>query len=98
MKKVKPKKAKKKDNMVIPEFSFREVKNSSIIASLGYQLSKKTLFIAFHKGTIYAYPNMEWADYQELAKADSVGSHFRKFYSEMAHKKVWPEDEEPKTQ
>lgn len=47
---------------------------SSNIAEVGYEPATMTLEVAFHNGTIYQYFDVPEALYQELIRAESVGT------------------------
>lgn len=54
----------------------REVVDSSMLASIGYDQKKKILEVEFNHGAIYEYYDVEKETYGELMKADSHGRYF----------------------
>lgn len=51
---------------------------SSNIDMVGY--SGDTTYVQFKNGSIYSYPKTSREEFEELAQADSVGSHFSRTY------------------
>jgi hypothetical protein len=51
---------------------------SSNIEAVGYQ--DNTTYVQFKNGSVYAYPDTDKTEYEELVKAESVGSHFSKTF------------------
>lgn len=51
---------------------------SSNIAALGHDPITLKLRVQFHSGTIYEYADVPVAKFDQLIKADSVGSAFHK--------------------
>lgn len=48
---------------------------SSRVKSLGHD-GGTTMHVEFHDGSIYAYDNVNAADFRDLTTAKSIGSHF----------------------
>ncbi|GAB2517081.1 KTSC domain-containing protein [Paramicrobacterium agarici] len=54
----------------------RDPVQSSNISSVGYDDASQTLEIEFNKGGIYQYFDVPIAEYNELMRAESVGTYF----------------------
>lgn len=52
--------------------------NSSHIEAVGYDATKKKLFIKFNSGHIWHYTPVTEGGYHEFLKAESVGTYFHK--------------------
>jgi hypothetical protein len=51
---------------------------SSNIKAVGHDKETATLYVSFHSGGLYAYPEVSEAEYKAFIEADSVGKHFHK--------------------
>ncbi|HEV7922074.1 MAG TPA: KTSC domain-containing protein [Thermoanaerobaculia bacterium] len=54
----------------------RERVSSSVIASLGYDGAARVLEVEFHTGRVYQYFLVPRALYENLLRAESIGSYF----------------------
>ncbi len=54
------------------------IKGSSQIESIGHDLATNTLSVKFLKGGTYHYHDVNQGAFDELMKADSIGSHLHK--------------------
>ena len=50
--------------------------DSSLIKSLGYEVSSLTLEVEFHTGSVYQYLEVPSDIYEDLCSSDSVGKSF----------------------
>jgi hypothetical protein len=57
-------------------FAVRTPVNSSVIASIGYNVIHRTLEIEFHSGKVYQYSQVPSYVYDELMETRSKGSYF----------------------
>ena len=60
---------------------------SSTIQKVRYDDNNKTLFVDFHNGNTYKYPNVSKDIYEDAVKAESIGSYlhsnvYKKFKSD----------------
>gem|GEM_PF-2719742 len=63
--------------------------NSSVLASIGYQTSKKLLEIEFNSGGIYDYLGVPRSEYEALMHAESHGRYFTsRIRNEYTYKRV----------
>jgi hypothetical protein len=51
---------------------------SSMIAEIGHDNETRTLRVKFKKGEIWEYSDVPPEEFEQLKKAESVGSHFHK--------------------
>ena len=71
-----------------PNIALSPVKSSQI-ESIGYDVASKTLAVKFNSGGIYHYAGVNAADYENLQKAKSIGSHFgSKIRNVFKHMKI----------
>lgn len=63
--------------------------NSSQVAAIGYDASKKTLAVTFTRGigSIYHYPDVEAETHAAFIAAESIGSFFGKHIKSLPFKK-----------
>jgi len=67
----------------------RELVESSVIASIGYDEVNKILEIEFKRGTIYRYSNVPIKIYNEFKSSSSHGSYFNgKIRNEYKNSKI----------
>lgn len=52
--------------------------SSSQVKAHGYDAATKTLAVQFNSGHTYHYHDVTASQYDELCKADSIGSHLHK--------------------
>lgn len=53
-----------------------EFKESTLIASCGYDTETKELTVTFVSGRSYTYVDVDRSDYEDLINAQSAGRHF----------------------
>ena len=56
----------------------RQSVQSSNVAEIGYDVASATLEVAFRNGSAYQYFDVPENTYQELMRADSIGSYFNR--------------------
>lgn len=73
-------KREEKNNLnleLLENIKFIEV-NSSYIASVAYDASKRVLYVKFKDNSVFTYFNVIKDSYRDLMEAKSIGSHFAK--------------------
>ena len=58
----------------------REPVTSSNLRSLGYNQVDQAAEVEFNNGAVYRYPGVAPEDFDALAKAGSIGSHFQRVF------------------
>ena len=57
----------------------RNLVNSSVLRSVGYDTANRTLEVEFHDGTVYQYYGVSAIVYRDLLAASSMGQYFAFF-------------------
>ncbi len=56
------------------------VYGSSNVAATGHDPSTNTMYVKFHNGGTYSYPNRTAEEHQALRAAPSIGKHLHQFH------------------
>ena len=59
---------------------------SSNVNQIAYQMEQNKVFVLFKNGSLYEYEKVEFEDYENLKKAESIGKHLNKVFLKKNYK------------
>lgn len=57
------------------------VRRSSNVAATAHDPKTNTMYVQFHSGSVYSYPNRTAKEHEMLRAATSVGKHLNAFHA-----------------